>query len=92
MGSTSLDPLLWRNTNYLLEEKSWPRTRALVGEFLRAHAERQITNPTKRAILQRDLWAIFDWADQPDLPHQHERREAHGQARCHNQASRAFAG
>jgi hypothetical protein len=74
-GSDALDPLLWRNTNYLLDEKSWPRTLALVGEFLRAHAERQITNPTKRAILQRDLWGIFDWADQPDLPHQHDRRE-----------------
>src|ERR1700724_4475140 len=56
-GFDALDPLLWRNTNYVLEEKSWPRTRALIGEFLRAHAERQITNPTTRAILQRDLWA-----------------------------------
>jgi hypothetical protein len=74
-GFDALDPLLWGRTNYLLDGKSWPRTVALVGEFLHTHAERQITNPTKRAILQRDLWAIFDWADQPDLPHQTERRE-----------------
>lgn len=74
-GFDALDPLLWRNTNYLLEGKSWPRTIALVREFLRTHAERQITDPTKRALLQRDLWAIFDWADEPDLPHQAQRRE-----------------
>jgi hypothetical protein len=74
-GLDALDPLLWSNTNHLLDGKSWARTVALADEFLRVHAERQITDPTKRAILQRDLWAIFDWADQPDLPHQAERRE-----------------
>jgi hypothetical protein len=74
-GLDALDPLLWSNTNYLLDRRSWARTVALAGEFLRIHAERQITDPTKRAILQRDLWAILDWADQPDLPHQAERRE-----------------
>jgi hypothetical protein len=74
-GFDALDPLLWNDTNYLLDAKSWSRTLALADEFLRTHAERQITNPTKRAILQRDVWAIFDWVDQPDLPHQAERRE-----------------
>ena len=74
-GFDALDPLLWSETNYLLSGKSHARALALADEFLLTHAERQITDPAKRAILQRDLWAVFDWADQPDLPHQTERRE-----------------
>jgi hypothetical protein len=77
-GFDALDPLLWSETNYLLIGKSHTRALALTDDFLRTHAERQITDPTKRAILQRDIWAVFDWADQPDqpdLPHQAERRE-----------------
>ena len=74
-GFDSLDPLLWSETNYLLSGKSHTRALALADDFLRTHAERQIDDPVKRAILQRDLWAVFDWADDPDLPHQAERRE-----------------
>ena len=74
-GFDSLDPLLWSETNYLLSGTSHVRALALADEFLRTHAETQITDPIKRAILQRDLWAVFDWADQPDLPHQAERHE-----------------
>jgi hypothetical protein len=77
-GFDALDPLLWRETNYLLSGKPHARALALADEFLRTHAERQITDPAKRAILQRDLWAVFDWADQPhqaNLSHQAERRE-----------------
>src|SRR5208337_454522 len=77
-GFDALDPLLWSETNYLLSGKSHARAIALLDEFLRTHAERQIAGPAKRAILQRDLWAVFDWADQagqPDLQHQAERRE-----------------
>jgi hypothetical protein len=74
-GFDALDPLLCTETNYLLEGKSHEQAIALADEFLRTHAERQITDPPKRAILQRDVWAVLDWADQPDLPHQPERRE-----------------
>ena len=74
-GFDALDPLLWRETNYLLTGKSSARTLDLADEFLRTHAERGIVDPTKRAILQRDVWAVFDWADQPDRSHQAERRE-----------------
>jgi hypothetical protein len=77
-GFDSLDPLLWSETNYLLTGKSHARALALLDEFLRTHAERQITDPVKRAILQRDLWAVFDWAsqpDQPELPHQPGRHD-----------------
>jgi hypothetical protein len=78
VGLDALDPLLWGQTTYLLSGKSHARALALLDEFLRTHAERQITDPVKRAILQRDLWAVFEWADQPDYPnrpHQTGRRE-----------------
>ena len=74
-GFDALDPLLWSETSYLLSGKSHAQAVALSEEFLRSHAERQISDPVKRAVLQRDLWAVFDWADQPDLPFQAERRE-----------------
>ncbi len=74
-GCDALDPLLWSRTSYLLDGKSWAQALGLADEFLRTHAERQISDRTKRAMLQRDVWAIFDWADQSDLPHQTERRE-----------------
>ena len=74
-GFDSLDPFLWSETDYLLSGTSHAQALALADEFLRSHAETQITDPIKRAILQRDLWAVFDWADQPDLPHQAQRQE-----------------
>jgi hypothetical protein len=77
-GFDSLDPLLWSQTNYLLAGKSHTQALALLDEFLRTHAERQVPGPEKRAILQRDLWAVFDWADDSEdseLPHHAERAE-----------------
>jgi hypothetical protein len=67
-GFDALDPLLWSETKYLLSGKSHARALALADEFLRTHAERQIGDPIKRAIFQRDVWAVFDWADQPNEP------------------------
>lgn len=77
-GFDLLDPPLAQETNYLLVGKSHDQAIALLDEFLRTHAERQIPAPEKRAILQRDLWAVFDWADDsedPSLPHHAERAE-----------------
>jgi hypothetical protein len=77
-GFDALDPLLSLETNYLLSGESHSRALVLADKFLRTHAERQISDPARRAILQRDLWAVFDWADQPareDLAHQGKRRE-----------------
>jgi hypothetical protein len=44
-GIDSLDPLLWSETNYLLEGKTHREALALADEFLRTHAERQVTDP-----------------------------------------------
>ena len=66
-GFDTVDPLLWRETHYLLEGPSHERAIRLLDEFLVSHAERLVTDPVKRAVLQRDLWAIFDWlVDEPE--------------------------
>jgi hypothetical protein len=38
---------------------------SVLDEFLSSHGERLITDPLKRAMLQRDLWAVFEWASDP---------------------------
>lgn len=61
-GADALDPLLWDQTQHLLNGDSHRRALECLDVFLRSHAENAEQNPLKRAILQRDLWAIFDWA------------------------------
>src|SRR5262249_3913862 len=34
---------------------------AVLDEFLAQDGEELVREPTKRAFLQRDLWAVFDW-------------------------------
>jgi hypothetical protein len=63
-GADSLDPLLWTETEHLLAEPSHERALRVLDEFLRTHAENLIHDPIKRAMLQRDLWAVFDWSVQ----------------------------
>ena len=70
-GADALDPPLWSETRYLLTDESHRKALACLDEFLRNHAERQITDPLERAVFQRDLWSVFDWAAQYDgLPHE----------------------
>jgi hypothetical protein len=58
----ALDPPLWSNTQYLLGQPSHDRVIRILDEFLQTHGERLIRDPVKRAILQRDLWSVFDWS------------------------------
>ena len=60
-GRDELDPLLWDATKYLRSGPSYQKAINLLDEFLSTNGERLITDPIKRAILQRDLWAVFDW-------------------------------
>jgi hypothetical protein len=60
-GLDRLDPLLWRETRHLLEGESHEQAIAVLDEFLTASGENLVHDPLKRAILQRDLWAVFDW-------------------------------
>lgn len=60
-GYDELDPLLWPSTKYLLNDPARAQATHTLDEVLKTPAEHQIKDPLKRAILQRDLWAIFDW-------------------------------
>jgi hypothetical protein len=61
VGDDEPDPLLWERTKYLLTGASHQRALQLLDEFLGSHGARLIADPTKRAVFQHDLWAVFDW-------------------------------
>src|SRR5262249_49389167 len=61
-GFDALDPILWNDTEYLLTGQSHQKALLLLDEFLRDGGEHLISDPLKRALLQRDLWAVFDWS------------------------------
>ena len=76
----SLDPLFWSTTKYLLAAPSHQRVLGVLDEFLQTHAENLIHDPVKHVILQRDLWAVFDWSVQRQGPqgepaYEREKRE-----------------
>jgi hypothetical protein len=61
-GAGALDLLLWQRTTYLLAGPSHQHALSLLDEFLRTHAENQVSDPIKRPWFQRILWAVFDWS------------------------------
>ncbi len=72
-GQDRVDPLLWSQTRHLLNGPSRNAAVQLLRDFLDKHGEKLIDDPLKRAVLQRDLWAIFDWVaslhvDEDDKP------------------------
>lgn len=73
-GLDELDPLLWSNTQYLLTGESHKRAIQLLDRFLERRSERAKRDPLKRAMLQRELWAIFDWSAQRTDKNSAERR------------------
>ena len=79
-GNDDTDPLLWVKTRYLLEGESHERARAVLGEFLEADGHKLIQDPARRAILQSDLWTLFDWTvhSHRDLGHAVQERRALG--------------
>jgi hypothetical protein len=62
-GQDRLEPLLWRDSKHLLEERSNKSAIALLEEFLKNKGEKLIDDPLKRALLQRDLWLVFNWLE-----------------------------
>jgi hypothetical protein len=62
-GRDRLEPLLWRGSKHLLEAKSNGRAEALLKGFLKDNGEKLVGDPVKRAVLQRDLWLVFDWLE-----------------------------
>jgi hypothetical protein len=72
-GLDEVDPLLWRETKHLLSGPSHTQALGLLDEFLRTAGDRLISDPLKRAVLQHDLWAVFDWAAAPRFDGRDER-------------------
>jgi hypothetical protein len=60
-----LDPSLWHHARYLLNGPGRKPALAVLDEFLRKNGERLVGDPLKKALLQRDLWAVFDWCAEP---------------------------
>lgn len=60
-GVDRLEPLLWPGTKHLIERDSRDRAVAVLDEFIEAQAHRLVDDPVKRAMLQRDLWLVFNW-------------------------------
>ena len=73
-GSDELDPLLWFDTTYLLDGNSHPQAIQVLDEFLTTHAENLIRDPLKRAMFQRDMWAVFDWLSFQSEPYASQRQ------------------
>jgi hypothetical protein len=63
-GEDSLDPMLWPQSEHLLSRPSQGIALRVLDEFLRTRAENLTKDPLKRVMLQRDLWAVFDWSVQ----------------------------
>jgi hypothetical protein len=62
-GQDRLEPLLWAHSKHLLEERSHGRAMAVLEEFFKNKGEKLIDDPLKRALLQRDLWLVFNWLE-----------------------------
>jgi hypothetical protein len=61
-GLDELDILYWFRTQTLLTEPTHQQALAVMDEFIHSHGEKLISDPLKRALLQRDLWELFDWS------------------------------
>jgi len=60
VGPGVLDPPLGDHPRFLLDDEPFARCDAVLDEFLSQHGAERIREPLKRAVLQRDLWAVFD--------------------------------
>ena len=73
-GAAELDPLLWFDTKYLLNGTSHQQALEVLDEFLLTQAENLICDPLKRAMFQRDMWAVFDWLASQAEPYPAQRQ------------------
>jgi len=73
-GAAELDPFLWFDTTYLLNGTSHQQAIEVLDEFLLTRAENLIPDPLKRAMFQRDMWAVFDWLASQSEPYPSQRR------------------
>jgi hypothetical protein len=55
-----LDPFLWQHSPYQEKGERYKQAVAVLDEFIAERGDKLITDPRKRALLQRDLWVLFD--------------------------------
>ncbi len=68
-GRDVVDPLLWKETRlFLLQGESHKKAVASLEEFVAREGTSLIKDPLKQAVLQHDLWAVFDWAAMDEKP------------------------
>lgn len=60
-GLNDIDLLYWPFTNRFVNGDDLDAAIAVLQEFLDEDGEKLIEDPLKRALLQRDLWDLFDW-------------------------------
>jgi len=61
-GRDAVDPLLWPDTSgFLLQGKSHTQAIRVLDQFIAKEGAKLIKDPVKRAVMQHDLWAVFDW-------------------------------
>ncbi|MBI5758067.1 MAG: hypothetical protein HZA46_06070 [Planctomycetales bacterium] len=65
LGHDVVDPLLWHQTKHLLSGPSHEEALRFLDEFLTRDGDKFVRDPLKRAILQHDLWTVFDWTAYP---------------------------
>lgn len=69
-----LEPVFVRRSRFLTAGISHTEALARLDAFLAEDAETLIEDPLKRAIMQRDLWAVFVTTADPMVPRQRQRR------------------
>ncbi|MDA0765624.1 MAG: hypothetical protein O3A87_01745 [Verrucomicrobia bacterium] len=70
----AVDPPLWPDTSgFLKTGASNEAAIAVLDEFLSSDGAALIPDPLKRAVMQHDLWAAFDWSVNTSSPESPER-------------------
>lgn len=59
--SDDMFPYLWVHSRHILEGRAHEQALRVMDEFLASNGEKLIADPARRLMLQRDMWAVFDW-------------------------------
>jgi hypothetical protein len=60
-----LDPFLWRSDAYVFTGEAQKAALEVLDEFLARDGHTLVKDPLKRALLQRDVWTLFDSLQPP---------------------------
>lgn len=80
-GGEELDPYVRVETRHLIEGPSHDEAVKLLDDFLQQHAELLVRDPLKRAWMQRDLIAIYNWLVDADTEQKSNRAQLQAKLR-----------